>query len=313
MRREGIAVLLFVFGLSGVPAFGQEVSIINLYDAFGHEKEGVTFDWGYSALIRYNGKTILFDAGNSGDTLAGNASALGVDLRKVDLAILSHRDNDHASGFDYLLKIDPEVDLYLPHDDILGAPSEWTFPESPTGVPPEQAYFQGQKGATVYDPGDRFLHEKTEFIDSTKEVSPGIFLIPTDSKLTGDFSKYPPNDKETRYWGLPELSLALMTNEGVVVVVGCSHSGIENIVAKVKNDLKQDVALVIGGFHLLPYSDETITQVAKTLKEDLGVKRVAPAHCTGNLGFKIFREFFGDDYLFAGLGSKVSLGNNEKQ
>jgi 7,8-dihydropterin-6-yl-methyl-4-(beta-D-ribofuranosyl)aminobenzene 5'-phosphate synthase len=312
MRREGIAVLLFVFGLGGVPAFGQEVSIINLYDAFGHEKEGVTFDWGFSALIRYNGKTILFDAGNSGDTLAGNADALGVDLRKVDLAILSHRDNDHASGFDYLLKIDPEVDLYLPHDDILGAPFEWTLPKSPSGVPPEQAYFQGQEGATIYDPGDRFLHEGTEFIDSTKEIAPGIFLIPTHAKLTGEFSKYPPNDKETRYWGLPELSLALLTNEGVVVVVGCSHSGVENIVAKVKDDLKQDIALVIGGFHLLPYGAEKITQVAKTLKGNLGVRRVAPAHCTGNLAFKIFSEIYGDDYMFAGLGSKVSLGSSEK-
>ncbi len=312
MKREGIAILLLVLGLSGVPALGQEVSITNLYDAFGHEKEGVTFDWGFSALIRYNGKTILFDAGNSGDILAGNASALGVDLRKVDLAILSHRDNDHASGFDYLLKIDPEVDLYLPDDDILGAPFEWALPKSPSGVPPEQAYFQGQEVATVYDPGDRFLHAKTEFINSTKEIAPGIFLIPTQSMLTGGFSKYPPNDKETLYWGLPELSLALLTDEGVVVVVGCSHSGVENIVAKVKDELKRDVALVIGGFHLLPYDAEKITQVAKTLKGTLGVKRVAPAHCTGNLAFKIFREVYGDDYMFAGLGSKVSLGNSEK-
>jgi 7,8-dihydropterin-6-yl-methyl-4-(beta-D-ribofuranosyl)aminobenzene 5'-phosphate synthase len=312
MKGKGTAVLLLVLGLSGSPALGQEVSIINLYDAFGHEKEGVTFDWGFSALIRYKGKTILFDAGNSGDTLAGNADALGVDLRKVDLAILSHRDNDHASGFDYLLKIDPDVDLYLPNDAILGAPFEWTFPKSPSGVPPEQAYFRGQEGATVYDPGDRFLHANTEFIDNTKEIAPGIFLIPTHAKLTGEFSKYPPNDKETRYWGLPELSLALLTNEGVVVVVGCSHSGVENIVTKVKDDLKQDIALVIGGFHLLPYGAEKITQVAKTLKGNLGVRRVAPAHCTGNLAFKIFSEIYGDDYMFAGLGSKVSLGSSEK-
>jgi 7,8-dihydropterin-6-yl-methyl-4-(beta-D-ribofuranosyl)aminobenzene 5'-phosphate synthase len=245
--------------------------------------------------------------------LTGNAGALGEDLRKVDLAILSHRDNDHAAGFDYLLKIDPEVDLYLPKDEILGAPSEWTLPTSPTGVPPEQAYFRGQEGAARYDPGDRFLHTNTQFIGSTQEIAPGIFLIPTHSKLTGEFSKYPPDDQETRYWGLPELSLALLTDEGVVVVVGCSHSGVENIVTKVKDDLKQDVALVIGGFHLLPYGAEKITEVAKTLKETLGVKRVAPAHCTGNLAFKILGELYGDDYLFAGLGSKVSLGQREQE
>jgi 7,8-dihydropterin-6-yl-methyl-4-(beta-D-ribofuranosyl)aminobenzene 5'-phosphate synthase len=312
MKREGVAVLLLVLGLSGAPALGQEVSIINLYDAFGHEKEGVTLDWGYSALIRYNDKTILFDAGNSADTLAGNAGALGVDLREVGLAVLSHRHNDHASGFDHLLKIDPEVDLYLPNDDILGAPFEWTFSKSSDGLPPEQAYYRGQEGAITYNPGDRFLHANTEFIGSTKEIAPGIFLVPTQSTLTGEFSKYPPNDKEPQFWGLPELSLALLTDEGVVIVVGCSHAGVEKIVAKVKDDLKRDVALVIGGFHLLPYSAEKITQVVKTLKGSLGVKRVAPAHCTGNLAFKIFRELYGDDYMFAGLGSEVALRNKKK-
>jgi 7,8-dihydropterin-6-yl-methyl-4-(beta-D-ribofuranosyl)aminobenzene 5'-phosphate synthase len=99
----------------------------------------------------------------------------------------------------------------------------------------------------------------------------------------------------------------------VVVVVGCSHSGVESIVAKVKKDLKRDVVLVMGGFHLLPYGADEITQVAEALKRDLGVKRVAPAHCTGNLAFKIFREFYGDDYIFAGLGSEIILGNGNRK
>jgi 7,8-dihydropterin-6-yl-methyl-4-(beta-D-ribofuranosyl)aminobenzene 5'-phosphate synthase len=308
-----MAVVLLILGLGTHPALGQEVSIINLYDAFGHEKEGMTQDWGFAALIRYDGRTILFDAGNHADTLAGNAHALGIDLGEVDLAVLSHSDFDHAAGFDYFPRIDHSPRLYLPEDDSLGAPYEWTLSEPPEGLPPEQAYYRGQKRTFVYDPGDRFLDANSEFVGENKEIAPGVFLIATESTLNGWFSKYPPHEKKPRFWGLPELSLALMTDEGMVIVVGCSHSKVENIVSKAKQELKRDVELVMGGFHLLPYSAEEIARVATTLKEDLGVKRVAPAHCTGSLAFKIFRELYGDDYIFAGLGSEINPRVDEKK
>jgi 7,8-dihydropterin-6-yl-methyl-4-(beta-D-ribofuranosyl)aminobenzene 5'-phosphate synthase len=313
MKRGAMAVVSLTLVLGTAPARGQEISIINLYDAFGHEKENMRQDWGFAALIRYDGRTILFDAGNHADTLHGNARALNIDLREVELAILSHSDADHAAGFDYLPRIGHSPRLYLPEDFSLGAPSEWILPKPPEGLPPEQMYYHGEKRSSLYDPGDRFLGANSEFVGENKEVAPGVFLIATESALTGWFSKYPPHEKKPRFWGLPELSLALMTDEGMVIVVGCSHSKVENIVAKAKRDLKRDVELVMGGFHLLPYGPEEITRVAKTLKEDLGVKRVAPAHCTGNLAFKIFRELYGEDYIFAGLGSEISIGTGAKK
>src|SRR5438067_12320163 len=88
------------------PRAGQN-SILNLYDAFGYQKRGTLLDWGFSALVRYNGKTILFDTGNSANGFEHNVKPLGVDLQRVDMAILSHRHPDHISGFDYLLKIKP--------------------------------------------------------------------------------------------------------------------------------------------------------------------------------------------------------------
>ena len=63
--------------------------ILNLYDSFGYGKKGTTLDWGYSALVEYDGKTILFDSGSQAEVLAHNAKALGVDLAKVDIAVLS--------------------------------------------------------------------------------------------------------------------------------------------------------------------------------------------------------------------------------
>ena len=58
-------------------------SILNLYDAFGYQKRCTILDWGFSALVHYNGKTILFDTGNSADGFEHNVKALGVDLNQV--------------------------------------------------------------------------------------------------------------------------------------------------------------------------------------------------------------------------------------
>ena len=58
-------------------------------------------------------------------------------------------------------------------------------------------------------------------------------------------------------------------------------------------------------FHLFPYDRDYISKVAQRIKDDLGVRRVAPAHCTGNLAFKIFRELYGENYNYAGVEAEV--------
>jgi len=127
------------------PPTRDQNSILNLYDAFGYQKRGTILDWGFSALVHYNGKTILFDTGNNADKFEHNVKALGVDLNQVDIAVLSHRHFDHISGFDYMLKVKPAVKAYLPADAALGAPVHFTVShdtkESLAGVPPEQLYF----------------------------------------------------------------------------------------------------------------------------------------------------------------------------
>src|SRR6266571_1056681 len=145
--------------VSGKPATDQN-SILNLYDAFGYQKRGTILDWGFSALVRYNGRTILFDTGNSADGFEHNVKALGVDLNQVDIAVLSHRHFDHISGFDYMLKVKPAVKAYLPADPVLGAPIRYTFSkdtkESLVGLRPEQLYFGGGVNSIDYKPGERF-------------------------------------------------------------------------------------------------------------------------------------------------------------
>ncbi len=291
--------------------------ILNLYDAFGKGVGKAIFDFGFSALIEYNGKTILFDSGTNAEIFRQNVEALGVDLRKVDFAVGSHSHADHISGFDYLLEVNPEVKIYLPKDFFgLGAPISFrvagTEPEKTKSLPKELRYFNGEKETAEIKPSGRFWQGNIEYVTENVSIAEGISLITTSSPFLGYFSKYPnismhgqPMDSEANFIELPELSLVLDNAEGQVLIVGCSHSTVEAIVREAKDYSGEEIDLVMGGYHLIPYKSKELLDMAKRLKEDLGVNRVAPAHCTGHLAFKILREAYGSDFMPAGLGSVI--------
>ena len=298
------------------PASAWEMT--NLYDAFGADTSGTVKDFGFSAFIRYEGKTILFDAGTNADILKQNAEAQGIDLGEVDFAIASHAHTDHIGGFDYLLSVNPDVKIYFP-DDFFGAggPLEFNIagrePDIGSELPPELQYFDGTKTSARLESNGRF-YKAVEYIDSSMQVAPGVHLIATSSPYIGYFTKYPgtdlagrptPDTTAAKTIGLPELSLALETDEGTVLVVGCSHSTVTVIVEATQDRLDAPVEMLAGGFHLLPYDRETIEGTASRLRNELQVKRVAPAHCTGHLGFLKFRDVYQVDYEIFGLGATI--------
>src|SRR5579872_3498043 len=86
-----------------------------LYDAFG-KPSNLKKDWGYSALVEYGGKRILFDTGNNAEFFKHNVEALGIDLRNLDFVVISHRHGDHTSGLSYVLSINPNVTIYTPYE-----------------------------------------------------------------------------------------------------------------------------------------------------------------------------------------------------
>ena len=98
----------------------------------------------------------------------------------------------------------------------------------------------------------------------------------------------------------------MKTDNGDVLIVGCSHSGVENIVADAKAFTASPIHLLYGGFHLLPFDRATTTALAKHLKDELGVEQVAPAHCTGHLAFRLLSKLYGPAYRFAGLGEVIA-------
>jgi 7,8-dihydropterin-6-yl-methyl-4-(beta-D-ribofuranosyl)aminobenzene 5'-phosphate synthase len=329
MKKNNLKIFLTIFGalhclcLSGA-AWGEAPKrpdgdyILNLYDAFGPQIAGVTQDFGFSALVSWQDKLILFDAGSNADILKSNVAALGIDLKEVDFAIASHSHFDHTNGFDYLLEVNPDVKIYFPNDPFFGAP----LPFDATGVDPhavealseDQRYFRGEKTKFTFNQSGRFWGADVEYVPQSAQIAPGVHLIATRSPYMGYFSRYPnmgiageASGEEIKTMGLPELSLSLETAQGEVLVVGCSHSLVETITRETKNYRQKGIALVLGGFHLLPYGEADIREMAQRMKDELGVGSVAPAHCTGHLGFKVFSETYGDSYLDAGLGRYVQL------
>ncbi len=105
---------------------------------------------------------------------------------------------------------------------------------------------------------------------------------------------------------LKEQSLLLMTPRGLVVITGCAHPGIVHIIRKAKELTGEDPYLVLGGFHLFSASNEEILSIISEFK-DLGVKKVAPCHCSGDRARELFQEAFGDDFILNGVGRIIEI------
>lgn len=281
--------------LTGTTGAPQKPQATILYDAFGNDP-AMTKDWGFSALVEAGGKRILFDTGNNPEIFAANAKAKGVDLTKLDFVVMSHRHGDHMGGLGHLLSVNPHVKIYAPMEafGVYGATLPGTFYRKNESLPPEQRYFDGNPPETL-NFGTPWPNGNFTYVPQPTEVVPGVHVIP----LKGE-------------WGvdLPvmELSMAIDTPEGIVLVVGCSHPTIEKIVEAAKEAINKPVHLVVGGTHLLPAEDVQIQQIADALKGN--VKWLAPGHCTGEPAFAILQKTFGDRFLYAGVGTVLPLPAN---
>jgi 7,8-dihydropterin-6-yl-methyl-4-(beta-D-ribofuranosyl)aminobenzene 5'-phosphate synthase len=291
-----LAVLAMACGLAAAPAFADQtaVKITVLNDAFGKDA-AMQKDWGYAALVEYGGKRILFDTGNNPEVLAKNAKAKGVDLGKLDFVVMSHRHGDHMGGMDYLLSVNPKVKIYAPKEGfgVYGADLPSKFYRRDETLPAEMRYYAGQP-PEVMKFGSAWSHADFALVDKTTEVAPGIHLIALVSDKPGTLE-------------LKELSLAIATPEGVVLVVGCSHPGIDRIV-EAATTIDKRIRLVSGGFHLVVAKDPDIEQIVTALRDTYKVEYLAPGHCTGEPTFAALKKAFGERDLYAGVGTVIEAG-----
>lgn len=287
-----------LFAAPRASAIFGTMQITVLYDAFG-KIPGVQKDWGYSALIEYAGKRILFDTGNNPEILEQNAKAKDADLSNLDFVVMSHRHGDHMGGLPYLLKVNPAVKIYAPKEGfgVYGSDLPSTFYRKDPSLPQEQRYYDGNP-PEIMRFGSAWPAANFQLVDKNTEIAPDIHLITLVSDKPGTLE-------------LRELSLAINTPAGIVIVVGCSHPGVDKIVAAAAT-INPRIHLIAGGFHLVVASDADIDKIVTALHDTFKVEYVAPGHCTGEPAFTALRRAFRDRYLYAGLGTTLELPRTPK-
>jgi 7,8-dihydropterin-6-yl-methyl-4-(beta-D-ribofuranosyl)aminobenzene 5'-phosphate synthase len=133
------------------------------------------------------------------------------------------------------------------------------------------------------------LGTRVEEASEAGEIFPGVYT-------TGEMGD-----------GIKEQALALKTAEGLVVITGCAHPGIANMVRKAREITGEEkVYLGVGGFHLRGETPSGVESIARELLL-LSVGKVAPCHCSGDGTRKLFRGRFGADYIESGVGKRVPL------
>jgi 7,8-dihydropterin-6-yl-methyl-4-(beta-D-ribofuranosyl)aminobenzene 5'-phosphate synthase len=288
-----IAVCLLILMFAALLIAEEAKRITILYDAFGAPSSALVKDWGFAAFVQYGNKRILFDTGNNAKIFEHNATQLGIDLKQLDAVVISHRHGDHTSGLSYVLNVNSDVKIYVPQESsFFKAVMPQGFVAPYPGLPTELQYFDGK-------PPDQLISgtpwEKANFqmVTQTLEISPGFFILTTQSQKPGSLE-------------MNELSLAVHTPKGLAVVVGCSHPGVDKILeGATKIDPK--LYTVTGGFHLVLTPRAEIERVADVLHDSLKIERVAPGHCTSELGFAVFLDRFKERFDRAGLGKVINL------
>jgi len=289
---RGTAV--FILLLAHMAAAGTPNRVTILYDSFG-KSPTLTMDWGFAALVDYGGKRILFDTGNNAQIFEHNVKAAGVDLQKLDFVVMSHRHGDHMGGLAYLLKVNSTVKIYAPKErsGVYGddQPSSTWYRKDPS-LPTEQRYYRGAPPEIIHM-GEAWPNANFQLIDKNIEIVPGMYLIALVSDTPGTLEVH-------------ELSLAIRTPDGLVLVVGCSHPGVEHILREA-SAIDPHINLLLCGLHQIQAPDAEVERIARVLHDQYKLDRIAPGHCTGEPEFAALKKTFGDHYLYAGVGSVVDL------
>ena len=126
------------------------------------------------------------------------------------------------------------------------------------------------------------------------EVTPGL-LIAENQYTTGEMGL-----------SIHEQAMVIQTDQGLVIITGCAHPGIVEIIEQSGLMFDEKVRLVLGGFHLGSKSKAEIETILKDFRR-LGVEQVAPCHCAGEGAITKFAEEYGENFIRAGVGKVIVL------
>jgi 7,8-dihydropterin-6-yl-methyl-4-(beta-D-ribofuranosyl)aminobenzene 5'-phosphate synthase len=254
-------------------------------------KSGCQRAWGLVTLIEFDGKHILFDTGGDRDILKNNMQILGIDPKSLDLIVISHEHWEMLDGVPYLLENNPQLPIYT--TDVV-----------------------------VREMGQTELFQQRNWSDNLKGVNETLKLTPNIILM-----KLKSRPRHGGPFGIEEVHIVLKTKQGLVILQGCGHPEIVNIMERSRQQTgEKRVYLISGGTRMLdpgkvvklpggglfsipqphPYSDEDVAEIADKLLA-AGVQHIVRTHCTGDRAEKILARKFGDKYINEKLGMTISL------
>lgn len=261
-------------------------------------------EFGLSLLFDLEGTQVLFDTGDSG-VFADNAARLGLDIAAVDLAVLSHQHFDHGGGLARFLELNDHAPVYLRRAGHADRFSRFPDRTQPIGI----------------DFGllDRFPDRFVE-LETTTEISPGFTLV---MEAGSRYPRPPGNDRLLVQRGDQlvvddfdhELTMVLDHDDGMVVVTGCSHSGVLNMIdAAIERFPGKRLKAVVGGFHLIGLPAADSMALSRSEVEEIGREirarcdgPILTGHCTGHKAFDILEGVLGDQLHPLSIGATTEI------
>ncbi len=260
---------------------------------------GALAEWGLSVLVQTDDLNILLDTGAS-ISVSHNAPIFDLDLSTIDRIVLSHGHYDHTGGLKEVLKhIGKQVEV-IAHPDI------WA-----------KKYARGE-GFERYI-GIPFPREELEALGASFTLSKEPVWITDDIVTTGEIpmtTEYEEIErmlyvKEDDQWLpdplLDDRALIIVTDEGLVVILGCAHRGAINTIRHAQEITGvEQIHTVIGGTHLIGASEERVLRTASAFQE-LGVQRVGVSHCTGLPSSMLLAQQLGGSFFFNNTGTSITV------
>jgi 7,8-dihydropterin-6-yl-methyl-4-(beta-D-ribofuranosyl)aminobenzene 5'-phosphate synthase len=277
MVKRVALVMIFLLVFTGITLADTDrddsLRIVILYDNYLYQPGAeLEKDWGFACLILGTEKTILFDTGASGPILMNNMKKLGISPGEIDILVISHNHYDHTGGLNDFLEQNPKVALYIP-----------------------QSFLDDQGFTAIIKKHSPQMNARL------KKYSPKIVTItgpqPICNRVYSTGATSHP---------IIEQSLIIETGQGMVIIAGCSHPGIVDIIRNAGDVLKGDIRYVLGGFHPWDTNKAPVMEIVQQMK-DLKIRYISPTHCTESDIIGQFEKEYTANYLRVGVGKTISL------